>query len=357
MRDSRQGRFVLVLLLAISFALVTVDIRGGRNSPIANVRDWASAVFGPAERGVSTAVDPVGRAVNAVKDAGSHEDDKKRLQDENSKLRQQVENIEFDRNRAAELDKLLRVSTAGQYKIKPARVIAIGPAQGFSWTVTIDAGNRDGIQTDMTVLNGDGLVGRVTQVGPMTSTVLLATDPGFSVGSRLAGSMEIGITTGRGDRPMSLKLLNGQAVVKKGDRLVSFGSQGGRPFVPGVPVGEVAEVRDTPGELTRSVEVRSYVRFSSLDTVGVVVEPPRTDPRDALLPQPVEPAAATSPATPKAPAATEPPKGARGTTPTGTTQRSGGSGGAGGSGTTNNTNASGERRSKPPGATVPLERD
>ncbi|MFE5325899.1 rod shape-determining protein MreC [Embleya sp. NPDC056575] len=314
MRDSRHGRLVLVLLLAISFALITVDIRGGRNSPIANVRDWASAVFGPAERGVSAAVDPVGRAVNAVKDAGSHEGEKKRLQDENAKLRQQVDNIEFDRNRAAELDKLLKVSAAGQYRIKPARVVAIGPAQGFSWTVTIDAGAGDGIKPDMTVINGDGLVGRVTQVGPMTSTVLLATDPGFSVGSRLAGSMEIGITSGRGSKPMNLKLLNGQAQVKKGDRLVTFGSQGGKPFVPGVPVGEVAEVRNTPGELTRSVEVKSYVHFSSLDTVGVVIEPPRTDPRDSILPPAPTPETPAPPpvqqAPPAPPASTEPPRGA-----------------------------------------------
>ncbi|MFI1380997.1 rod shape-determining protein MreC [Embleya sp. NPDC020886] len=343
MRDSRHGRLVLVLLLAISFALITVDIRGGRNSPIANVRDWASAVFGPAERGVSAAVDPVGRAVNAVKDAGSHEGEKKRLQDENAKLRQQVDNIQLDRNRAAELDKLLKVSSAGQYKIKPARVVAIGPAQGFSWTVTIDTGAGDGIKPDMTVINGDGLVGRVTQVGPMTATVLLATDPGFAVGSRLAGSMEIGITSGRGDKPMNLKLLNGQADVKKGDRLVTFGSQGGKPFVPGVPVGEVAEVRNTPGQLTRSVEVKSYVHFSSLDTVGVVIEPPRTDPRDSVL-APAQAVAAppSTPAVPPAPpATTEPPKSAStGKPPAGDTRST-------------NANAADGRRKPPPGGTAP----
>ncbi|MET7303157.1 rod shape-determining protein MreC [Embleya sp. NPDC005575] len=351
MRDSRHGRLVLVLLLAISFALITVDIRGGRNSPIANVRDWASAVFGPAERGVSAAVDPVGRAVNAVKDAGSHEGEKKRLQDENAKLRQQVDNIEFDRNRAAELDKLLKVSSAGQYKIKPARVVAVGPAQGFSWTVTIDAGAGDGIKPDMTVVNGDGLVGRVTHVGPMTATVLLATDPGFAVGSRLAGSMEIGITSGRGDKPMNLKLLNGQANVKKGDRLVTFGSQGGKPFVAGVPVGEVAEVRNTPGELTRSVEVKSYVHFSSLDTVGVVIEPPRTDPRDAVLPPLAQEVAAppstppAPPAPPVSPTATEPPKGTTAARPPAGGTRS------------NNANAADPgadgRRKPPPGGTTP----
>ncbi|MGW0663313.1 rod shape-determining protein MreC [Streptodolium elevatio] len=300
MRDSRRSRMVLVLLLAISFALITVDIRGGRNSPVSHVRDWASAVFGPAERGTANAVDPIADAIDAVRDAGSHEDEKKKLEEENAKLRQQLENIALDRARVAEVDKLLKVASAGQYRVKPARVVAVGPAQGFSWTVTIDAGTGDGIKADMTVINGDGLVGRVTSVGPMTATVLLATDPGFSVGSRMAGSQEIGITTGQGDRPMRLQLLNGQAPVKTGDRLVTFGSQGGRPFVPGVPVGEVTEVRSTPGTLTKTLEVRPFVKFTSLDTVGVVVEPPRTDPRDAVLPAPPAPPPAAPPVAPAA---------------------------------------------------------
>ncbi|UGQ09776.1 rod shape-determining protein MreC [Yinghuangia sp. ASG 101] len=303
MRDSRRSRMVLVLLLAISFALITVDIRGGRNSPMSHARDWASAVFGPAERATASAVDPIGDVVDAVRDAGDHGDEKKKLEAENARLRQQLEYIELDRNRAAEVDKLLKVASVGQYRIKPARVVAVGPAQGFSWTVTIDAGSRDGIKTDMTVLNGDGLVGRVTTVGPMTATVLLATDPGFSVGSRMAGSMEIGIANGQGDHPMRLQLLNGQAQVKTGDRLVTFGSEGGRPFVPGVPVGEVTEIRSTPGTLTKTVEVKPFVRFSSLDTVGVVVEPPRTDPRDAVLP----PAPTPEPPAPVAPVAAPPP--------------------------------------------------
>ena len=40
-------------------------------------------------------------------------------------------------------------------------MIAVGAAQGFDWTVEIDAGSRDGLTTDMTVINGQGLVGRV----------------------------------------------------------------------------------------------------------------------------------------------------------------------------------------------------
>jgi rod shape-determining protein MreC len=97
-------------------------------------------------------------------------------------------------------------------------------------------------------------------------------------------SDELGFATGQGDRPLSVQLLNGKAKVKPGDRLVTFGSRADRPFVPGVPVGEVVRVDPSTGNLTRNIFVRPYVGFSKLDVVGVVVQAPRTDPRDAVLP-------------------------------------------------------------------------
>jgi rod shape-determining protein MreC len=137
----------------------------------------------------------------------------------------------------------------------------------------------------MTVLNGDGLVGRVKTVGPSTATVLLAVDPESSVGVRLESTMEVGFTTGHGaHQDLELQLLDGQSTVERGDRLVTFGSQGDMPYVPGVPVGSVVSVTGTPGSQTRSATVSPYVDFTSLDLVGVVVQPPRADPRDAVLP-------------------------------------------------------------------------
>ena len=133
-------------------------------------------------------------------------------------------------------------------------------------------------------LSGDGLVGRVTTVGPVTSTVLLAADPESAIGARLEGSRQIGVVSGQGGATLRLQLLDPQADVATGDRLVTFGSQGGVPFVPGVPVGEVVDVEETPGELTRAAIVRPYAAFTTLDLVGIVVEPPREDPRDAVLP-------------------------------------------------------------------------
>ncbi|WP_053710225.1 rod shape-determining protein MreC [Streptomyces sp. NRRL B-3648] len=284
MRDTKESRLLLVLLVAIAFALITVDIRGGRNSPVDGARHAAAAVFGPVEDGLSSAVDPVGDAVSAVRDSGSRHDRLATLEKENAALKAKLGSDDRNRSRLKQLDKLLKVAGDGQYGIKGAQVIAIGSAQGFSWTITIDAGADDGIRRDMTVLNGDGLVGRVTTVGPGTSTVLLANDPDFTVGTRMEAGDELGFASGQGDRPLRVELLNGKAEVKKGDRLVTFGSQADKPFVPGVPVGVVSRVDPSGGGLTRTLYVTPYVSFTKLDIVGVVVEAPKKDPRDTVLP-------------------------------------------------------------------------
>lgn len=288
-RDTRESRLLLVLLIAVAFALITVDIRGGEDSPVDGARQAAATVFGPIENGVSSAVDPVGNAVSAIRDSGSKHDRLARLEQENAALKARLGSDDRNASRLKQLDNMMRIAGEGQYGIKGAEVIAIGAAQGFSWTITIDVGANDGIKRDMTVLNGDGLVGRVTTVGPNTSTVLLANDPDFTVGTRMEGSDELGFASGQGDRPLRVELLNGKADVKKGDRLVTFGSEADKPFVPGVPVGVVSRVEPSEGGLTRTIYVTPYVGFTKLDIVGVVVEAPKRDPRDTVLPPKPQP--------------------------------------------------------------------
>ncbi|MDG9720897.1 rod shape-determining protein MreC [Streptomyces sp. DH24] len=284
MRDTRESRLLLVLLIAIAFALITVDIRGGEDSPVDGARQAAATVFGPIENGVSAAVDPVGNAVSAVRDSGERHDRIAQLEKENAALKATLGSDDRNRSRLKQLESLLKTAGKGQYGIKGAQVIAIGAAQGFSWTITIDVGANDGVKRDMTVLNGDGLVGRVTTVGPDTATVLLATDPDFTVGTRMENGDELGFASGQGDRPLRVELLNGKAEVKKGDRLVTFGSQADRPFVPGVPVGVVSRVDPSGGDLTRTLYVTPFAAFTKLDIVGVVVQAPEKDPRDTVLP-------------------------------------------------------------------------
>lgn len=286
MRDNPRTRLILVLLLLTAFTLITLDARGGQNSFLDRVRAAAQSVFGPVERAAAAVVQPVADFVDGVGSIGSNQQRISDLEQQNAALRLQLRTGQVDRNRVKELDDLLNLAGVGQYPIVPAQVIAVGSARSFLRTVTIDAGSRDGISRDLTVVNGEGLVGRVIEVGRSTSTILLITDPRFVVGVRMGGSMELGSVQGHGMEPLALELFNPQAELKRGDMMVTLGSLDGKPFVPGVPVGTVLTVRSTPGAPTRSADVAPFVDVTSLDLVGVVVQPPRANPRDSLLPTP-----------------------------------------------------------------------
>lgn len=95
--------------------------------------------------------------------------------------------------------------------------------------------------------------------------------------------------------PIRFELLDANAEVSEGDRLVTMGSHEGTPFVPGVPVGAVEHVQDTPGALSRSAKVAPAVDVGSLDIVGVVVAGPEKDPRDSVLPPKPDEDAAQAP--------------------------------------------------------------
>ena len=64
--------------------------------------------------------------------------------------------------------------------------------------------------------------------------------------------------------------------------------------MPGVPVGQVTSVQTSPGTLSRTGRVQPFVVPATTDLVGVVVQPPRRDPRDAVLPPRPSAAAASS---------------------------------------------------------------
>jgi rod shape-determining protein MreC len=266
----------------MSITLIVFDLRGGLTQPLRSVGE---TVLGSAERAMAGVVVPVRNLVDSLGGLGSADERIAALEQENAQLRAELDTAANDRARIEDLNALLGLVSTNEYTTVPAQVIAVGPAQGFAWTVTIDAGSRDGVERDMSVISGAGLVGRTIDVGPTTSTVLLIVDATSSVGGRLSGTSQIGIVSGTGRQDsLTMQLLDPLAVVDVGDVVVSFGSEGGRPYAPGIPIGVVAEMRGTEGQLTRSAILEPYVDISRLDIVGVVLRAPEGPPRSTLDP-------------------------------------------------------------------------
>lgn len=265
-----------MLLLLASFTIITLDVRGGDSSPVDPLRAAAGEVFGPVEEGTATVVRPFRQVPEFFASTNGLRSHVAKLEAENSTLKSLVETGSLDRNRAAELDGLLTSSKAAGYALVPARVIAVGAAQSFSRTVTIDAGRSAGVHPDMTVLNNDGLVGRVIRADRSTATVLLIVDQESVVGGRLGSSMEVGFLRGRGrvsgTSPLDLDLVDNSVVPSKNDVLSTWGSKNDAPYVAGIPIGRVTSVYRSPRQLSSQALISPFVNFTALDLVGVVVD-------------------------------------------------------------------------------------
>jgi rod shape-determining protein MreC len=279
-RISGQGpvdpsRRVLGLLVLAALTVITLDARTGSDSPLNPVRSAVGSVVGPLEAVTNDVTQPFADAGGFLRTNKSLRGDIATLSAENSRLRGQVASEPLDRQRLAELDALTRTADQTGYSLVAARVIAMGPVQSFSRTVTIDAGTSSGVRADMTVLNNDGLVGRVVRATRSTATVLLIVDHSSVVGGRLSTNSEIGFLRGRGtigDRGrLDLELVDNAVEPSRDDAVVTWGSKNGVPYVAGIPIGRVESVVSTPRQSSRIAVIRPFVDFTALDVVGVVV--------------------------------------------------------------------------------------
>ena len=271
----RPSRSLMAALLLACLTLITLDYHGGSDSPMEPARRALGEVFGPVETGTTTAIRPFTAVPEWFRSHNALRHDIEELKAENSRLRSRVATSGYDRNRLAEFDGLTTTAQALGYALVPARVVGLGPAQSFSRTVTIDAGSHAGIHPDMTVINNDGLVGRVLRVTRTTATVLLIVDNDSVVGGRVGESMDVGFLHGRGvlgnDGRLDLELVDQSVVPNRNDTVVTWGSEGGAPYVSGIPVGRVTSVFSSLRETSQRAVIAPYVDFGALDLVGVVV--------------------------------------------------------------------------------------
>ncbi|GCD92351.1 rod shape-determining protein MreC [Nocardioides sp. LS1] len=272
---NRPSRSLMVALLLGCLTLITLDYHGGADSPMEPARRAVGEVFGPIETGTATVIRPFTAVPAWFRTKGALRDDIAELTAENSRLKSQVATQDYDRNRLEEFEGLTSAAENLGYALVPARVVGLGAAQSFSHTVTIDAGSSSGIHPDMTVVNNDGLVGRVLRVTSTTATVLLIIDTESVVGGRVGESMEVGFLHGRGvlgdAGRLDLDLVDESEVPADHDSVVTWGSDGGAPYVSGVPIGRVVSVYSSLRDSSQRAVIEPYVDFGALDVVGVVV--------------------------------------------------------------------------------------
>ncbi len=270
---------LLTAVLVVQLLMLAVQIK--RKDEVRLIRHWAVWVISPVQKAAAYSVDKVtGVWGNYV--------DLRNTREENEKLRAEITDMKLRwaqlESRAAEADRLTALlEFRGTHAAAPmlvARVIG-GSAVGASKTIVLNRGSADGVKKNMAVITPEGAVGKVLDVYPRESQVLLLIDRESGVGAMLTATRTQGVVRGTGEPDAILDYVVNDEKVEPGERIVTSGQD--RIFPKDVPIGTVVETK--PGNPFKHIRVRPAARLDRLEEVLILITQAELTPKDAPQPK------------------------------------------------------------------------
>jgi rod shape-determining protein MreC len=272
-KQVRRRRAVLIGLVLAGFLLLTFTFGQGSGGS-----GLIGTIFGPVENATSRALKPARDLFSWFDETMAARGDKERLERELAETRSLAVAGKVALEENKQLRKLAglkaRRAIPGAYSPVAASVVSRSPTVWFS-TVGLDAGSADGISVNDPVINGDGLVGRISEVTRGQSVVTLITDSSSAVSAKVLPGGAQGVVRPKIGAPgtLLLEFLDDTKNIGKGQSVVTSGWRDGElsSFYPArLPIGEVARAPIDEREAIQSVELRPYPDIRNFDLVQVL---------------------------------------------------------------------------------------
>ena len=245
---------------------------------------FSDKVSGPFKVLANYTVIPLQQGINQIGgwlgDLSDNFETLQQLRTENEKLQEQVDSLVTENSTLQEeryeLERLRELYQLDQnysdYEKTAAHVIGKDSGNWFS-TFTIDKGSEDGIEVDMNVMAGSGLVGIVVEVGPSWAKVRSIIDDSSNVSGMVLSTSDRCIVSGdlslMDDGQIRFEQMeNNENEVSVGDQIVT--SYISDKYLQGILIGYVSEVTVDSNNLTRSGYITPAVNFKDLQEVLVI---------------------------------------------------------------------------------------
>jgi len=167
------------------------------------------------------------------------------------------------------LRELIGFKEKNKFQLIAARVVVRGTRDIINGIV-LDVGSRDGVAKNMPLVVSDGLVGKIYQVGRKHSIGHLLLDQNFRVSAKIQRSRVKGIVSWERGDFCWLKDVPKRSDVQVGDLVITSGY--GEIFPPGLIIGTVINISESPRGLFMDIKVKPAVDFNKLEEVFVIVE-------------------------------------------------------------------------------------
>jgi rod shape-determining protein MreC len=259
-----------LILVAGCLALMSLSARRGGET---------SGLGAAALEAVGPAAALADRAASAVEDLWLGYFALVGAQEENQRLRavvdrqgRQLAGLAEDRLANERLRRLIGFHDQPPGRYLSARVLALDPGP-WSHSLVVSAGSSHGVAYDSPVLTDRGVVGRVVELSPGYSKVLLLTDPSSAIDAFVQRNRINALLSGHGGGALTLDYVRKSDDLRPGDLVVTSGLDG--VFPPGLALGSVTMVDKQSLGFFLAAEVSPLAELDRLEEVLILVDRPR----------------------------------------------------------------------------------
>jgi rod shape-determining protein MreC len=288
---------LLAIVVLAQVLLLAFQIKGEHDVRL--IRFWAVELVTPLERVATWTSSKVGGAWGGYVGLRNARAENERMQTELDQLRLRNRELESQAAEAQRLAGILKFTEAHPEAPMLAAQVIGSSADPTSHTLFINRGEHDHLRLNFGVVTPEGIVGKIVEVLPNTSQVLLINDKDSGVGALFSTSRTHGVVKGSGDPEPRMDYIVGDEKVQPGDLIATSGED--RIFPKDFPVGVVESAK--PGSPFQTIRVQPAARLDRLEDVIVLLSQ-----QQVMFKRPEAPATASAPpTTPPAPAAASTP--------------------------------------------------
>src|SRR5581483_777772 len=260
-----SGFFLAAVLLACVW--LAAHRLSHRNDQSTAFKNLSLNLWLPFQKTVTWVITFPENTLNAVRELRNLRHEVDRLQVENQSLRLELSNHKSIESELSRLQDVLQLKSKLPRQAKIARIIAHDPSTWNS-SFIVDVGAEDGVQPDSPVISEQGVVGRVLEVTPKHSRVLILSDSDSSISGIDERSRVTGIVLGTGRNQLKYGYVSVSEDVQKDDVILSSGLGGIYP--KGYAIGTVVKKVETENGLNTEIEMAPAVDYAALDYVFIL---------------------------------------------------------------------------------------
>ncbi len=269
---SIHPKFIYIFLTILCFVLVVLSFKF--SDSFVGVKTTLGNVITPMQKGINS----VGKFFS---DKLDFMESKEKLMAENEELKKKIDELSYDNKILAgensnlenyrELYKLDK-----KYPDYPKVAATVVSRDGNNWfhVFTIDKGTADGVNVDMNVIAGNGLVGIISEAGEHYAKVRAIIDDKSNVSAMFEKTGETCMVKGNMESIFNgyidVEMISNSADVKEGDEVVT--SHVSDKFLQGLSVGYIKDIKEDPSTLSKTAHLTPVVSFDQLETVLIITQ-------------------------------------------------------------------------------------